>query len=767
MSEPCPTALHSRGSVLYRCPCGRRRHGTCAASLPRKGPRGVEVESGLWPHKARHIHLRELQLLMAFPPFEAILPDCRAQLALFANAVSPVHGIWIFGHLLDFLGMAPFGNSPGELLAGYLTMKQRDLSWPNFEVGVLNMTVHFQGVSTEVACNTAQTVSDLLKAEALIQGTTRMQVFCEGLVDSGGFGIPGIRSVHFAPEGMSNAAFLRWAGIQDNLRLVDEQGQLISPFRSVSAWRAIIVQLSPEGLDCELSVRMSGFGIDMSAVSASSLQVSHSVIGTGLWHLDQSVKSDLLLPWAGTSFAPLVCWLPSFSAAVVELWPSTMDEHGLSQRLLKFMPLFQNLGDGIWLRASPHLPASCAVNCLEPGLAPLWIFVLVDRHWTLASFTVEDNILKVVQYYCLGCTPLLALAPLIRTVKDAWQLQSVHASTTWDFPQQRSDSCGTLALAHFAVKVGAISYEQAVHFQDLHDSLAISSSMMWFRGPFGYWKSFEQILPAKGVPPAEAESRAAAAIKTFGAKAVHQALQAKNAWIALKSLRFRRLHDASIDLERAHGLRPTSEAFDATTRLAGEDLRLAFNSFGMPVMIRALQHPDGCHVGIVVLPEKPVTWMALAEGTATWLQWQHWQREQGTTGVGASVELEEMLSRTRMKTRRLAVLDGSDENPPGEEGQVGAGPYGGGALASGGSGGSDFQEGGSWCWGSWSNQWKVHVTVDDNWSDSNEGPIDPEDESFEVELEGEEVRMRKSSPEQVKEMEGTLFGSNWAASNGS
>ena len=67
----------------------------------------------------------------------------------------------------------------------------------------------------------------------------------------------------------------------------------------------------------------------MPEVSADSpgLRVTHPFVSTGLWHCDQLVHADLLLSWAGAVFPHLVCLLPSFAAAVLEMWPSTMDEH--------------------------------------------------------------------------------------------------------------------------------------------------------------------------------------------------------------------------------------------------------------------------------------------------------------------------------------------------------------------------------------------------------------------------------------------------------
>eukprot|EP00435_Cladocopium_sp_Y103_P050608 s158_g15.t1 len=734
MQAPCPTALHTWGSVTTACPCGCRKQGISLASLLRKGLRGVEVRSGAWPHLARHIHPRELQLILGFPPFEDILPDCRAQLALFGNSVSPVQVLWILGHLLHSHDMTPAAKTPRELLAGFLTMivKQRDLTWPNPDAGVMNLTVRYQGVCTEVSFNTSQTVQDLLHAEGLLHNSVRGQVLCEGFAlppwsflqervyevslqtrdsTTGPFVVPlvleylGVRSFRLAPLGMSYSVFLKCCGILDFLCLVDECGLEIQSSHCVAPWKTVVVQLSPEDLDFELSLRLDGLGLDQPIATHSSLIMSQSFVGTGLWQLDQLVRSDLLPTWACFSFSPFVCWLPSLAAAVVELWPSTIDEHlrgwlaadqaviyaivwesqawnlvrfelghgllrvthfayehevscaasflafkvkGLANRdtctelfcppvmpssaigslphaleqldlalgipghlvealrktrdrrhssdlstltvtedvsptwpcepldfqQMPFPPnglsvTMQHLGltvrfvldfakalsacaipalrgdqvKVVCLGALQSLPSTCELRNLTICHISTWIFVLVNHHWTLVSFRLEGSTLKVVQYDGLGKTSLLDLAPLTLFVKSALQASHVHASTTWTFPQTRPDSCGTLALAHFASQVGAITYEQAVNFEALHDSLAVCSSLLRYQGPTGFGSDetaitqmLAQILPSKGVPVDEVAGRAAAAIKTFGTKPLQQALQSKNPWVALKSL---------------------------------------------------------------------------------------------------------------------------------------------------------------------------------------------------------------------------------------
>lgn len=513
----------------------------------------------------------------------------------------------------------------------------------------------------------------------------------------------GVRSFHLPPASWTYATFLQWMGVPDFQSLVDETACVIVPEHKLVPWRTIIVQLAAEDLAFELSLRLSGLGFDQSSSLGTGLQLSKSMICTGLWHLDQQVRSDLLLSWACLSFPSLVVWLPSFAAAVVEKWPGVMDDHlrvWLTQEqltvyaiaweswgwnLVKFfldtrclsVTFFEHeheasctvsllasrvkdqahrawyqesfqpgdqFGDTGTLCAAlsmlekdlglPHFvshallktraerhddmsqpssngsplptlqydavmpkqlplrahvkelirshhgltvrfildfaralllssnrtcnPSQVKVVCTDPafnlvpfcdfrdfaaGCSPCWIFVLANRHWTLLSCDVDGDTLKVVQYDGMNLTTLSAIAPIIAQVKKDWKVAHVHVSSSWIFPQTRSDSCGTVAMAHFAYLIEAITYEQAMTFEQLHDSLAVCSSLQGFPGPIGFGpedaaiiQSLEQILPAKGVPDSEVKARAQAAIKAFVHKAIQQALEAKNVWNALKSL---------------------------------------------------------------------------------------------------------------------------------------------------------------------------------------------------------------------------------------
>ena len=183
LNEPMPTALHSWGSVLMECPCGCRSSGISVHSLLRKGLRGVEVKSAAWPYFSRHVHPRELQLLLGFSPLQATHDDCRAQLCLQGNAVSPVQVLWIWSNVLKHLGVTVSSQSPHDVLGRYALnlLHQRDVTWPSPTPGTGVLTLVFDDTTTEVSFHTLQQVHQLKLAEAsLQQNGTHVELRCEG-----------------------------------------------------------------------------------------------------------------------------------------------------------------------------------------------------------------------------------------------------------------------------------------------------------------------------------------------------------------------------------------------------------------------------------------------------------------------------------------------------------------------------------------------------------------------------------------------------------
>ena len=185
LDQPLPTALHSWGSALTGCPCGCRDSGFSPSTLTAKGLRGIKVWSAMWPHLPRHIHPRELQFLLGFPPMQEVLDDCKGQLVLLGNSVSPIQVVWILSQIASHLRPAHLRVDHSEVLSNFLRslVQQRDVTWPNTRPGFDRCFLDFPDGPIEVCFAFGQTVGQLIQAEsALQQSPQKLALKCAGFI---------------------------------------------------------------------------------------------------------------------------------------------------------------------------------------------------------------------------------------------------------------------------------------------------------------------------------------------------------------------------------------------------------------------------------------------------------------------------------------------------------------------------------------------------------------------------------------------------------
>lgn len=734
VSEPLPTALHSWGNALYPCPCKCRLKGLGKELLLANGLRGILIRSAFEPSFPRHIHPKELQLLLGFPPFQSCVSDCRAALCLLGNSVSPVQALWVFAHLWWSLGICDI--QPVEVLRTYLKnlAHQQNLSWPPVSREHFKVVLQSNGTAFEIVCQHGSTVQQLLHAQiTLEQCPNALGLRC------GFFRLPGdaylrpltcelvqgyqIDLSRFSPvkflishlgmtrllvgaAGMKVGQALHWQGIQDWKKLESFEGSEINPNQSISPGLHVIVIPCVDTIAFDLAVLtdspplidLTGYG----PVNPGPLRSPASWFGHDLWHVDHVIRNHLLISWAVANFPSLTVWVPTFADAVLELWPSTvearlcqwlsvpdatifaillepwgwnlvvfhLDDEKLSthifevegcsselarrlanrvrlssnrtcyeecrsvgrevtgaagsmsrvfellegmlgvpqtvaQALRESRPLLafgipslhpidlvsptlsldqvqmpvppgnicepqrQGLNAPFLLDFARALVASSPLEitssqirvlCLDPHShgfdvvhttvfcpepAPLFAFLLCEQHWTLVHCYMIDDALVVTQYDGLQRCKLNALQLLVDILRPAWKPNRVRIGSTWIIEQTRSDSCGTVALGHFARILGLVSQEQASAFEDLHSSLAVCSRMVpseaniiGYGGPDeeAIVLALEQILPSKGVPVSKVRERALESIKILGVQPLQKALATKNVWAALKNL---------------------------------------------------------------------------------------------------------------------------------------------------------------------------------------------------------------------------------------
>ena len=734
VTEPLPTALHSWGNALYPCPCKCRPQGLSKDLLLTSGLRGIQICSSLVPSFPRHIHPRELQLLLGFPPFQACVSDCRAALCLFGNAVSPIQALWVFAHLWSAIGLST--SKPEDELRHYLQKltRQQELSWPYPTKAGFRVEIQAPEHSFEVLCHQGSTVRQLLHAQLVLEQCSHaLGLRCRSLrlpgfaflrpavyelvtgyqIDLRAF-LPvrflvsylGSTRVLIGAAGMSVTNALRWQGIHEWERLETFEGFEIPHEQCITPGLHVVVISRVESVAFDLAV-ITAFPsvIDLTGcgfADPGSLRSSESWFGQDLWHVDHIVRNHLLTSWAVADFPSLTVWVPSFTDAVLELWPCAVEHqlqqwlsvsdstifaivletwgwnlvtfrltqaklttyffeegcrasdfasrlanrvrwtcrradydeqlqvgcevegtHGSMSRVFELVegmigvpscvaqalrnarPL-SALGVPTWQTSdlvSPTLPFDseqlpvppnvsvvshrCGIAapfivdfaralatsqplaihrnqirvlCLDPQLhgicfaqtvdfhpndAPLYAFLLCDSHWTFVHCVMQGQDLIITQYDGLQYSKLSDLHALTAVLKKAWRPTQVSIRSTWFIEQTRADSCGTIALGHFACILGLISVEQAAVFEDLHPSFAVCShlvpcvkSLVGFGNPDeeAIILALEQILPAKGVPTSKVRERASESIKALGVQPLQKALGSKNVWTALKSL---------------------------------------------------------------------------------------------------------------------------------------------------------------------------------------------------------------------------------------
>ncbi len=737
VSEPLPTALHSWGNALYPCPCCCRSQGFSRELLVANGLRGIQICSALVPSFPRHIHPRELQLLLGFPPFQECLPECRAALCLFGNAVSPIQALWVFAHLWFQFGLSQI--QPVETLRHYLQKLQcqQELSWPPVDTDRFTLTLQDQKGLVEVVCHTGCTVRQLLQAQIVFeQSPHAVGLRCRAF-DLPGFAFLGPRTYELVeghqidlhmfrpvtvlvshlgstrvlviPAGMNIGQALHWHGIHDWSKLESFQGLTLHPNQCVIRGLHVVVISCAETVALDLAlltqqdplvIDLTGFGL----AQVGKLCLPESWRGQDLWHVDHIIRNHLLSSWAVADFPSLTVWVPTFTDAVLELWPSAVEpqlrqwlsipdstifailletwgwnlvafqlnhkqltthffetdcrasdfasrlanrvqwaserpftaeryncgtqtesEVGSIARVFELLegslgvpscvaaalrdtrsllasgipktpttdlvsptlpfshestqlpvPPRADLSDSLRGIAAPfildfaralvtshplevtrsqirvisvdplqHAMCNILTAAFHPDAAPLFAFMLCKAHWTLVHCDMQDGVLTLTQYDGLQKGLLTDLHPLADALKQFWNPVTVKIHSTWIIEQTRPDSCGTVALGHFASLLGLISSDQAVSFEDLHPSFAVCSQLVPFPSAligFGTPEeeaivlALEQILPAKGVAVSKVRERAQAGIKALGIQPLQKALGSANVWAALKSL---------------------------------------------------------------------------------------------------------------------------------------------------------------------------------------------------------------------------------------
>ena len=229
-------------------------------------------------------------------------------------------------------------------------LRQRDVTWPLPGAGVGTLTLQWPHHEEQVAFGFHQQIRDLLQAEEYLTLTKHLLVVtCKGielppwaflqercyqiqLIGEPTLGKGPVFLSHlgqeiwvWVPPTFSNQMLLKWCGVHEFTCLLDEHAQVLNPLAKVIIGGSIVVQHAAEQISLDLDLLAVGFGLDTAGVFGG-LSFSPSFISTGLWELDQVVKSNALITWASSGYGPLTMWLPSLAEAIVEVWPGLIED---------------------------------------------------------------------------------------------------------------------------------------------------------------------------------------------------------------------------------------------------------------------------------------------------------------------------------------------------------------------------------------------------------------------------------------------------------
>ena len=128
---------------------------------------------------------------------------------------------------------------------------------------------------------------------------------------------------------LDNDNVLRWQGIHDWVRLETAEGLEIPPESCIISGLHVVVISCAESVAFDLAVLASFPSIiDLTGCGCTDpgpVRSPESWLGQDLWHVDHIVRNHLLTSWAVADFPSFTVWVPSFTDAVLELWPCAVE----------------------------------------------------------------------------------------------------------------------------------------------------------------------------------------------------------------------------------------------------------------------------------------------------------------------------------------------------------------------------------------------------------------------------------------------------------
>ena len=531
------TILHSYGNALTGCPCKCRASSFSLQSLLERGLRGFFTSSRI-SGSPRFLHYREIALLLGVPNNTPFSLDCKSNLCLLGLIASPMQSLWIYAQLIEnFAGSRVLVThiQPELALQRFqqeLLRQTSDLFWTDDTAPPGHLTlVAADGSTCSMVSPTASTTAQLLTAERFslewgdilslthngqsVQANTRLGTGPYRLTTSTKkqrrdppleFIMTTIHHdsatwVDCVPAGTFIFEILRQHGISEVTHLVDEHGLIFgADHRSWSSLR-------------------------LSAITASSFPtlkipsiLKGNIHGFGLPspHDQYSGLNDVTI-WSS---------LKSF----VESKPSAdlpfIFHPKLARDILRDFSLGKTQYEALW--------------SLE--VAEIFCIFAHNGHWALLHGNICGHLVSWTYVDGIPNKLITAATILAQGLSQKCNLEFVAIHAESIYTQVHPHTCGTIALAHAAEKLGLLgvfNHDQILathHWLLAHQPIDDDSISAHGPGSPDSMHNLVELLTSKGVPGHRAKERASLIVSKLGLKEVQQAMNSRNSWAALKSL---------------------------------------------------------------------------------------------------------------------------------------------------------------------------------------------------------------------------------------
>ena len=539
----CPTLLHSYGHSLNPCPCLCRGRFT-EARLKTQGLRGFGIRSSQFPFE-RFLHCHEAAFLSTVPASVRFLPG-RTELPLLGQLAAPLQAVWVSHALFQALH-APFGvvhlQTAVECIQAYkiLLFQQRHDVWTwkaSLSSGPVAM-VCFDDEGLDLSFRRAGplTIAQLIAAEsAFLNWGETLRVFDghrplgpDVVVQAQGFDGP-YRLLRCDKKQKSQIP----SGIVAVRVVVDSESHDLLVHAGSFVFEVLreagIVSVGPFQTDVGSTVHLD-FRVwqscRLTAVSKPRALVGFGVTGSCVCGWEGGLSSSLV--WAAADFLLQQARLRGFA--------DTVFLYGVAESLGWPAPLF-GTGPPRWI----PLPGMHVFFCLS-----------ANGHWTLLIVEVALGGLSVQHFdgFLRTSLPWVA-AQVLDVFVSRFGHQVLHITLDSPLRQRRPDSCGTIALGHFAHALGVLGDLDGTFVEGLHVGLAMLSQWSYPEdasigfGPTVHEQDvvqqLAQLLVEKGVAPENSIDRARFGVQKLGLSVIDKAMHGPKPWATLKEIASRPQH---------------------------------------------------------------------------------------------------------------------------------------------------------------------------------------------------------------------------------